>query len=188
MLQLICDSESPMFMTIDLAQPMFLFVSGVTVRSDTNAGTFTVDAEQFTSQHGEQRAVAGFAGKSVLPIVGFFPDSPRFRTKKPVPWKNRYVAIGGWLRGISSSLEGETLIERFRVEVEHIAFLGTYTAPATPIASSSSSSGDSDKGPAKKARFSYSSRFLKRPLDDDDSTEPGSSPSPSTSKTTGNAT
>ncbi|KAJ7814638.1 hypothetical protein B0H14DRAFT_2604033 [Mycena olivaceomarginata] len=37
-------------------------------------------------------------------------------SKKPVPWVKKYVAFGGYLTGISASLEGETLQERFRIE------------------------------------------------------------------------
>ncbi|KAJ7744353.1 hypothetical protein B0H16DRAFT_1463225 [Mycena metata] len=96
------------------------------------------------------------AQKSVFPILGFIPDSPRFKGKKPVPWVKRYVSVGGYIAGMSASLEGETLQERFRVEVDHLAFLGTYTPLAsTPAGSSSTAAASSSAGSSnKKARFS----------------------------------
>ena len=80
--------------------------------------------------------------KSAFPVVGYIPDSPRYKNKKPVPWVKKFVSFGGYLTGISSSLDGETLTERFRIEVDNIAFLGSYTPlAATPATAGSSSAG-----------------------------------------------
>jgi hypothetical protein len=104
-----------------------------------------VDAEQYTAAFTEQQKLATTdptvaAQKSVLPVLGFIPDSPRYKSKKPVPWAKRYISLGGFLAGVSVSSEGETLQECFRIEVENIAFLGTYTPLASTPARSASTS------------------------------------------------
>ncbi|KAJ7795501.1 hypothetical protein B0H13DRAFT_1934897 [Mycena leptocephala] len=132
------DPSSALFCTIDLGilRP-YIFVSGAVTRSDNNAGTFTLDPEQWTNtfnDHAKVQATENSAAapkvplKSVFPVIGFFPKTAR---KKPVPGE------------IVSSLEGETMQECFYVEVDNIAFLGTYTPLAsTPsLALTTSSSG-----------------------------------------------
>ncbi|KAJ7648415.1 hypothetical protein B0H17DRAFT_1148095 [Mycena rosella] len=67
----------------------------------------------------------------------------------------KYVSFGGYLSCVNASLEGETLQERFRIEVDNIAFL-------------------EPSGFRKKARFSYG----KRPRDNEDQDGAPSSLSP----------
>ncbi|KAJ7250492.1 hypothetical protein B0H12DRAFT_1324237 [Mycena haematopus] len=188
------DPTSASFCSIDLEilRP-YVFVSGAVTRSDNNAGTFTLDREQWTNafnDHAKVQATENSAAapkaqlKSVFSVIGFFADTARYK-KKPVPWVKRYVSLGGYLSGIASSLEGETMRERFRVEVDNIALLGTYT----PLASTPSpaltalTSGASASGFSKKARFSYSKFSQKRRREDDSSDCLTSSPSPATAAT-----
>ncbi|KAJ7730721.1 hypothetical protein B0H14DRAFT_2178036, partial [Mycena olivaceomarginata] len=126
---LIGDLDSPAVANIDLVRRPYMNICGAVTRSDSTAATFTLDADQYTSAFAEQQKSAATdnnvaAQKSVFPALGFIPDSPRYKSKKPVPWVKKYVAFGGYLTGISASLEGETLQERFRIEVDSIAFLG----------------------------------------------------------------
>ncbi|KAJ7164037.1 hypothetical protein C8R43DRAFT_946832 [Mycena crocata] len=198
---LIGEEGSTAVENIDLARRAYVNICGAVTRSDASSATFTLDAEQYTSAFAEQAKKASedssiVALKSVLPVIGYIPDSPRYKNKKPVPWVKKYVSFGGYLSGITASLEGETLFERFRVEVDNIAFLGTYTPTAsTPAPNGGSGSGGSSN---KKPRFSYSkpSTRGKRRMDDDEDNNgsaggagnaSGSSPSPFTA-TRGGAT
>ncbi|KAJ7873059.1 hypothetical protein B0H14DRAFT_2185872, partial [Mycena olivaceomarginata] len=113
---------------ISFTRRPYMNICGAVTRSDSTAATFTLDADQYTSAFAEQQKSAAtdnnvVAQKSVFPALGFIPDSPRYKSKKPVPWVKKYVAFGGYLTGISALLEGETLQERFRIEVDSIAFL-----------------------------------------------------------------
>ncbi|KAJ7818002.1 hypothetical protein B0H14DRAFT_2601615 [Mycena olivaceomarginata] len=175
-------------------------VCGAVTRSDSNAATFTIDTEQYTSAFADQAKLAAddakkaaekkameegtynanipsnaaIAFKSVFPVVGYIPDSPRYKSKKPTPWVKKFVSFGGYLTGVTSSLEGETLQERFHIEVDNIVFLGSFTPlAATPATSASTSSVAGSSGSRKKARFSST----KRGRDDEDDGTP-SSPSP----------
>ncbi|KAJ7850356.1 hypothetical protein B0H13DRAFT_1905718 [Mycena leptocephala] len=183
------DPTSALFRSIDLGILCpYIFASGAVTRSDNNAGTFTLDPEQWTNafnDHAKVQATESSAApplKSVFPVIGFFPETARYK-KKPVPWVKQYVSFGGYLSGIASSLEGETMQERFRVEVDNIAFLGVYTplasTPSPALTASTSGASGSSAG-SKKARFSYSSFNQKRRRDDDSSDGPSSSPSPAT--------
>jgi hypothetical protein len=145
---LIGELGSPGVANIDLARRAQVKVCGAVTHSDSNAATFTLDVEQYTTAFAEQQKLAAtdpavVVQKSVLHVLGFIPDSPRYKSKKPVPWTKRYVSFGGYLTGISASLEGETLQERFRGEVDHIAFLGTFTPLASTPAGSASTAGSS---------------------------------------------
>ncbi|KAJ7768004.1 hypothetical protein B0H14DRAFT_3509699 [Mycena olivaceomarginata] len=195
---LIGDLDSPAVANIDLARRPYMNICGAVTRSDSTAATFTLDADQYTSAFAEQQKSAAtdnnvVAQKSVFPALGFIPDSPRYKSKKPVPWVKKYVAFGSYLTGISASLEGETLQERFRIEVDSIAFLGTYTHLAgTPAGSSSAGAGTASAGASgsrKKARFSYNPKPTKRAREDEgpDSGAP-SSPSPFASTSTSTTT
>ncbi|KAJ7905214.1 hypothetical protein B0H13DRAFT_2334159 [Mycena leptocephala] len=174
---LIGELDSPAVANIDLGRRAYVNVCGAVIRSDSNAATFTLDAEQYTAAFAEQQKLAStgptvVAQKSVLPVLCFIPDSPRYKAKKPVPWAKRYISLGGYLAGVSASLEGETLQEHFRIEVENIAFLGTYTPLAsTPSGSGSASvAGSSSAGASgshKKARFSYNLKATKHSRQDE---------------------
>ncbi|KAJ7834828.1 hypothetical protein B0H13DRAFT_2426445 [Mycena leptocephala] len=167
---------------------------GAVTRSDNNAGTFTLDPEQWTNAFNDYAKVQATKNsaaapkaplKSVFPVIGFFPETTRYK-KKPVPWVKQYVSFGGYLSGMASSLEGETMQERFRVEVDNIAFLGTYTplasTPSPTLTASTSGAYGSSAG-SKKAHFSYSKFSQKCRHDDDSSDGPTSSPSPATATT-----
>jgi hypothetical protein len=132
---------SPFFYTNAFQRAVHLCFGAVT-HSDNNARTFALDPEQWTNAFNDYAKVQATKNsaaapkaplKSVFPVIGFFPETTRYK-KKPVPWVKQYVSFGGYLSGMASSLEGETMQERFCVEVDNIAFLGTYT----PLASTPS--------------------------------------------------
>lgn len=158
---LIGDLDSPAVANIDLARRPYMNICGAVTRSDSTAATFTLDADQYTSAFAEQQKSAAtdnnvVAQKSVFPALGFIPDSPRYKSKKPVPRVKKYVAFGGYLTGISASLEGETPQERFRIEVDSIAFLGTYTPlAATPAGSSWAGAGTASAGELTSASLQH---------------------------------
>ncbi|KAJ7751023.1 hypothetical protein B0H14DRAFT_3602853 [Mycena olivaceomarginata] len=183
---LIGELGSPGVANIDLACRAQVKVCGAVTHSDSNAATFTLDVEQYTTAFAEQQKLAAtdpavVVQKSVLHVLGFIPDSPRYKSKKPVPWTKRYVSFGGYLTGISASLEGETLQERFRVEVNHIAFLGTFTPLASTPAGSASTAGSSagSSGSRKKAHFSYNIKSTTKRSREDDGPDGGAPSSPS---------
>ncbi|KAJ6462875.1 hypothetical protein C8R45DRAFT_1107949 [Mycena sanguinolenta] len=199
---LIGELDSPAVANIDLAQRPYVNVCGAVTRSDTTAATFTLDVEQYTTAFADQakqaaedakkRAVDAAANptttfaaapiplKSVFPVTGHIPDSPRYKSKKPVPWVKRFVSFGGYITGVSAALEGETIKERFLIDVENIAFLGSFTPlAATPSTTASASSSAGSSGTYKKSRFNYGKGKGKRSRDDDDDDDAGpSSPSP----------
>ncbi|KAF8181233.1 hypothetical protein K438DRAFT_1976330 [Mycena galopus ATCC 62051] len=166
---LIGDLDSPAIANLDLARRAYVTICGA-----------------YTSAFAEQHKLATekgtvFAAKSGFPIVGHFPDIPRYKTKKPVPWAKKFVSLGGYLTGISTALEGSSLVERFQVEVDNIAFLGSFTPLASTPSSTSMSTATSDTSSSKKPRFSYTSKIAagKRRRDDNgEGGAPTSSPSP----------
>ncbi|KAJ7908061.1 hypothetical protein B0H13DRAFT_2331721 [Mycena leptocephala] len=198
--------QSVKFVGLDLRVPVFSHyvvfsraTSGQCIRvllPDNSVALGTINVvypEQWTNafndyarvQATENSAAAPKAPlKSVFPVIGFFPETTRYK-KKPVPWVKRYVSFGGYLSGIVSSLEGETMQERFRVEVDNIAFLGTYTPLAsTPSPTlTASTSGASGSSAGSKACFSYSKFSQKHRHDDDSSNGPTSFPFPATATT-----
>ncbi|KAJ7907788.1 hypothetical protein B0H13DRAFT_1879243 [Mycena leptocephala] len=114
--------------------------------SDNNAGTFTLDPEQWSNTFNDHAKVQVTENSAAAPKAPL----------KSVKW---YVSIGGYLSGIVSSLEGEPMQECFRVEVDNIAFLGVYTplvsTPSPALTVSTSGASGSSAG-SKKPRFSYS--------------------------------
>ncbi|KAF8176818.1 hypothetical protein K438DRAFT_1770296 [Mycena galopus ATCC 62051] len=119
---------------------------------DQSAGIFTATPEQYTSAFADVKRAAAeesagrgsgsvpakaLAKKTCFPVVGYFVlDSSHLSNakKKPIPYSGRYCGFSGYLTGMSSALEGQKMIDRFRVEVHTVAFMGSVTAPkATPI-------------------------------------------------------
>ncbi|KAJ7238905.1 hypothetical protein C8J57DRAFT_1373219 [Mycena rebaudengoi] len=172
---------------IDPRERVYARVCGVVIEDDKKKATFTMDAEQYTSSFADLAKQAAqdpkiTAQKSIFPIFGYIPDSPRFGTKKPVPFAKKFTSFGGYLVGLSSELEGEKLIECFRIEVDTIALgLGTFVpmAVSTPASASiaSTSSTSNKRGWSYDAVSGPRAKRGKKG-DDDDDTAPSSSPSP----------
>ncbi|KAK6988788.1 hypothetical protein R3P38DRAFT_3228380 [Favolaschia claudopus] len=161
-------------------------ILGLTTKDDKKAGTFEMEAEQYSLAHAEAKSAAENAAKdsgrpavpppkSMLRVAGFFnADSPRYKNKKfPVPWLGRLSFVIGTLAGVSEELEGTAVIKRLRLEVDDVTFVngpsGGATGPPVTPAPAASSSGQS--------RFSSYSRKRARVED----APPTSSPTPNSS-------
>ncbi|KAJ7246064.1 hypothetical protein C8J57DRAFT_1241848 [Mycena rebaudengoi] len=178
------------FAAVDITSPRraYMHVSSAVTKSDKGAGTFELEVKQYTAAYADlaKEKKDKAAPPSILPVTGFFQDSPRYKRGKPVPWVNRLVMFGGYLTGIAEDLDGDGVLkQRFVIDADNIAFLGTMPPPATTPANtpltmaSGSGSGPGGGGGSSKPRFS---NFRKRARKDDEDAAPSSSPSPFTSK------
>lgn len=123
--------------TIDPRQQVCVHVCCLVTTDDQRAGTFTATPEQYTSVAADAKRAQEEKGevvhKPTFPLCGYFEDLPRFsKSKKPTPYSNRYCGFSGFLTGMSSALEGEKMVDRFRISVDTVAFLGGPAAPAAP--------------------------------------------------------
>jgi len=157
--------------SINPCRRAYVHVTGPAYQANTEAATFQVDAEQYIAtvkDANDQRPKAN-AIKPIFPTFCFIPDGPRWKNrKKPVPYNKRFVFVSGYLAGITSSLEKNVIQERFKIEVDNVAFLGTHVPPAEP--STPAVDGSSEQTPApvsKKFRYSYKTP-AKRALGDSD--------------------
>jgi hypothetical protein len=97
---------------------------------DQQAATFTATPEQCTSAFHDAKRTTDAAGsvvshKPVSPVYAYIPESPRFKNvKKTTLFSKRYCGFTGYLTGISSTLEGEKMVDRFCVAVDTVSFLG----------------------------------------------------------------
>lgn len=102
----------------------YLSITGPATNINSNDAVFTIDAFQYTSQLKDDRK------SSVLPVRAHIPDNPRYKDKKkPIPSKNSYVSVVGFLSRIDISASG--FAEQFHMDVDSITFLGrqAITAP-----------------------------------------------------------
>ncbi|KAJ7769675.1 hypothetical protein DFH07DRAFT_954268 [Mycena maculata] len=117
----------------------YMHISGAVVKSDHPRAPFEMDVEQYTGAYADlaKSGLPAPAPVSVLPVLGYFPDSPWYRKAKSVPKVNKLVMFGGYLTGISEVLGDAGVTKRFCIEVDSIAFLGFLNTPtATPAAAS----------------------------------------------------
>ncbi|KAJ7239659.1 hypothetical protein C8J57DRAFT_1001144, partial [Mycena rebaudengoi] len=117
------------FAAVDITSPRraYMHVSGAVTKSDKGAGTFELEVEQYTAAYADlaKEKKDKVTPPSILPVTGFFQDSPRYRRGKPVPWVNRLVMFGGYLTGIAEDLDGDGVLkQRFVIDADNIAFLG----------------------------------------------------------------
>ncbi|KAJ7143012.1 hypothetical protein C8R44DRAFT_866262 [Mycena epipterygia] len=153
------------FYPVDVAggldQRGYMHLTGLVTASDKDVATFEMDLEQYTLAYSDTKRLAEEAAKEaettvvartpmlVFPVLGVFGDSPCYKSaKKPVPWINRIVLIGGFLTGISEKLSDNGAIkQRFIVEVDNVTFLasvpGPKTAPAPAVTPSATSANGS---------------------------------------------
>ncbi|KAJ7653366.1 hypothetical protein DFH06DRAFT_949069, partial [Mycena polygramma] len=115
--------------TIDPCQQVSVHVCCTVTTDDQAAATFTATPEQYTSAFADAKRAAEAEGNraqpSAFPLIGYIPDSHRFQNvKKPTPFSKRYCGFTGFLTGVSSALECEKMVDRFRIEVDTVAFLG----------------------------------------------------------------
>ncbi|KAJ7482768.1 hypothetical protein FB451DRAFT_1170625 [Mycena latifolia] len=148
-IQFIIPLGVPGDLDIDTRQRPYVHLAGVALKPDFNATTFTIDSDQYTSSFREAQKVAKdkkepVCGRSFFPADCIIHDSPRYAIiKKPIPFNRHFVMFTGYIAGISSSLENSEIKERFCIDVENVAFLGTSnlaqasTTKDSPAASSS---------------------------------------------------
>ncbi|KAF8955969.1 hypothetical protein BDZ97DRAFT_1926038 [Flammula alnicola] len=89
-----------------------------------DAGTFTLEIEQYISALKDIKNAASKPIKPIAPILCVFPDSPRFRNGKPVPYNKRFISASGFLVDVAYKNQSVDTVEYFTVTVDHIAFLG----------------------------------------------------------------
>jgi hypothetical protein len=83
--------------------------------------SFDVNAPQYTSFYKAHRSL------STLPLRAAFDDT-RYKTKKPIPSNNTYVAVEGFLMEVETdSSTGRPTV--FHVSVDNINFLGKAVSP-----------------------------------------------------------
>ncbi|KAF8973246.1 hypothetical protein BDZ97DRAFT_1990551 [Flammula alnicola] len=109
---------------IDPRQRAYIHVSGMATNCQKDAGTFTLEIEQYVSALKDIKNAASKPIKPITPILCAFPDSPRFRNGKPVPYNKRFISASGFLVDVAYKKESADIVEYFMVTVDHIAFLG----------------------------------------------------------------
>ncbi|KAJ7842111.1 hypothetical protein B0H14DRAFT_3692817 [Mycena olivaceomarginata] len=115
--------------TINPCQQICVHVCCAVTSDDQKAATFTAAPEQYTSIAADAKRAAEengrLAARSVFPLSAYIEDSPRFKSGiKPTPYAKRYCGFSGFLTGISGALEGEKMVDMFRIAVDTIAFMG----------------------------------------------------------------
>ncbi|KAJ7628198.1 hypothetical protein DFH06DRAFT_1442094 [Mycena polygramma] len=168
---------------INACQTASVHVSCAVLTSNPDTATFTAAPTQYTSASADAKRAAESAGTplpppSTFPLSGYIPDSHRFKDnkKKPTPFVDRYCGFTGDLTGICSALEGAVMVDRFRIAVDTVTFLGAVPKSevrSTPVPSASQA--PSGSAP-KRGRWAVKSTLGKRKESDNG---PSSSPSPS---------
>ncbi|KAJ7500138.1 hypothetical protein B0H11DRAFT_1909110 [Mycena galericulata] len=175
---------------VDASQPyrVYTHILGLVSKSVQEDATFEIDAEQYTLAHADAKKVAEEAAKqagtpiaptsrSIFPILGFFGNSQRYKNgKKPLPYIDKVVLVGGFLAGISETLQGTVIKKRFLVEVDEITFISTPTIPQAPKLPSSVTPSSSSGGASGR----FSSYYSKKRARTDSGGAAPSSPSPAT--------
>ncbi|KAJ7484048.1 hypothetical protein B0H11DRAFT_2416331 [Mycena galericulata] len=176
------DPEAPW--TINPCQQLCVHICCAVTSDDQTAATFTAAPEQYTSIAADAKRAAEdkgeVAAKSIFPLTGFFEDSPRFKNcKKPTPYTDRYCGFSGFLIGISSALEEKKMVDRFRIVVDTIAFMGSIPGAAPKAKATPQISSFENKGKAPGRTWSYSTPVAgnKRRKPNNDDAGPSSSPS-----------
>jgi hypothetical protein len=83
-----------------MRQQSYINFSGATLNSNKTDGFFQVNAAQYTSHYKNNRAL------STLPVQANF-NSNKYKTKKPIPSNNTYVAVKGFLEDIKTDSAGQ---------------------------------------------------------------------------------
>lgn len=106
-------------------------VCGLATDMNWNDKTFVVNAAQYVAA---LKTVA--RDLSVFPAQFFVPDTPRFKTKKPIPAKDTFVFVSGYISRLDIPvLPTSGGINRFIVELDKVSFLGKKMAPIAPMES-----------------------------------------------------
>ena len=116
-----CDDNSSF--SIDPAQRAYLHISGAAVNCDEKEATFNIEIDQYIST---LKNVKSSPSKFITPFSCSIPDSPRYKTGKPVPYNRRYISISGFLTDVTYEPDSD-VVQRFHLKVENIVFLGQQT-------------------------------------------------------------
>jgi hypothetical protein len=92
-------------------------ICGLATDMNWTANTFVVKAVQYTTATKNVPQES-----SIFPAAFFVPDMPRFHNKKPMPSKDTYVFVSGYISHLD--LSPTSAIERFIVEINKVSFLG----------------------------------------------------------------
>jgi protein tyrosine/serine phosphatase len=127
---------------IDACMRPYFHVTGVATEVSKAEATFEVNVEQYIScaksdpsaTSSLDRSKPTTRSKLTTRFFCHIPDSPKYRSGKPMPAKNRWVTIYGYVTGVDMSSDN-TEVEQFRMNIENIAFCGPYIPPANSAAS-----------------------------------------------------
>src|SRR4051794_28754344 len=98
-----------------MRQRPYINISGTALNCNKTDGFFDINASQYTSYYKNNRTLSN------LPVRAHF-DSNKYRTKKPIPSNNTYVAVEGFLGDIERDAAGH--ITLLHMSVDNINFLG----------------------------------------------------------------
>jgi len=112
-----CDNNTSF--SIDPAQHAYLHILGVAVNCNEKEATFDVEIDQYIST---LKDVKSSPSKFVTPFSCSIPDSPRYKTGKPVPYNRQYISISGFLTDVTYKPDSDVM-QRFHLKVENIVFL-----------------------------------------------------------------
>ena len=89
-------------------------ICGLATDMNWTANTFVVKAVQYTTATKDVPRES-----SIFPVAFFVPDTPRFRNKKPMPSKDTYVFVSGYISRLD--LSPTSAIARFIVEIDKVS-------------------------------------------------------------------
>jgi len=87
---------------------------------DEKEATFDVEIDQYIST---LKDVKSSPSKFVTPFSCSIPDSPQYKTGKPVLYNRQYISISGFLTDVTYKPDSDVM-QRFHLKVENIVFLG----------------------------------------------------------------
>lgn len=110
---------------IDVCQRVYAHLSGLALNCDSENGTFTLDIDNWVSSLKDAKDPTSKPLKPIAPIFCTIPNSPKYKTGRPVPYNRRFVSVSGFLTSADfRNNQREDGISRFHITVDHIVFLG----------------------------------------------------------------
>ncbi|KAJ6530920.1 hypothetical protein DFH09DRAFT_1093315 [Mycena vulgaris] len=104
---------------LDLRYRAIAHICGTVSHTNAKDGTFQVDAEQY---------ITALRAAAAMPFKVIIPDSPRYRTKKPVPTQGGRVLVTGHIMDVERLLDNKDStpgsVVHFIVEMNTVVFLG----------------------------------------------------------------
>ncbi|KAJ7708260.1 hypothetical protein B0H17DRAFT_1125027 [Mycena rosella] len=94
-----------------------VWVCGIATNPNKDDATFEVVAEQY---------VTATRSTECFPIRCLIPDTPRFRSYKPMPSKGKFVSVTGFLTGVERN--NDHTVKHFLLDVDQVVFLGQSTS------------------------------------------------------------